>query len=240
MLKEYKHPLVVVSGCLVLLSVLALFVFQVKGYDTSMGWSLSTDPQFEEIITYQFGKGPFEFQIAGEKVTLLESYYGDQIKSLPQLSLVYFLAVLFGLVLVLASATYFKQYSFLIVCGLFILFFIQLKLDLLTDLPNWVVAIPIVLTIGPAYGFQAFWYRTTFLVRVLTLCVSCGVLLLLLPGGITTFPNHFFAYGTIPLMLGAFVFIALVAAFISSFCANPIMETESARSKIILVFMFNL
>ena len=75
MSEEYKHPMMRIGIAMISIMMLVTIWFYVSGYSTSLDWSLSTEPMFEEVVAHKFQKGPFQFSILGEKVTLLESFY---------------------------------------------------------------------------------------------------------------------------------------------------------------------
>lgn len=208
---DYKHPAIRLVLFLILAACIAMFFFYIKGYDTSLGWTLSTETDFEEVVAHEFQKGPFQFQLKGEKVTLSESFYGGEIDRLSTHSLVYFIAIILGISLSIASASYMKQFGFLVFSGLFLFFLITLQLDQYFGVDKWIAIIPFGALIGLGYGFQSFWTNSTFLIRVGAITLVTAVMVLLVPGGVASFSNQFFAQGTVPLMLVAFIFIALVS-----------------------------
>ena len=211
MSQEYKHPVVIGTIALSLLAGLTMLFFHMKGYDTSIGWGLNSDSDLEEIVVYEFEKGPFEFQIKGEKITLTESFYGGKIDTLENLTLVYLLFVILGIGILIASATYLKQWGFLIFSTLLALFITQLNLNGYFDVGQWVVLIPFGVLIGVGYLFQSYLKNTAFLVRIAGVIGALSLLLVFLPGGIGSFTNHFFGHGIAPLMILVFLFLALIS-----------------------------
>lgn len=208
---DYKHPAIRLVLFLIAIAGISMLFFYVKGYDTSIGWTLSTETDFEEIVAHEFQKGPFQFQLKGEKVTLSESYYGGDINQLDTLSLVFFFVILIGISLAITSATYFKQFGFLVFSALFLFFLITLQIDIYLGIDKWIAIVPFGALIGLAYGFQSFWTNTTYLLRAGSITLVSLLLVFLIPGGVVNFSVQFFAQGTMPLMIVAFIFIVLVS-----------------------------
>lgn len=208
---EYKHPVVIGAIILSLLAGLSMLYFHLQEYDTSIGWSLTSESELNEVVAYEFEKGPFEFKIKGESIALTESFYGDEIKPLSTLTLVYMLVIFLGFGVLIASATYFKQWGFFIFSILFTLFLTQLNLAEYFDVGQWVILIPFLALIGVAYLFQSYLTNSTFIVRVAGILGMVGLLIIFIPDGIGNFTNHFFGHGIIPLMLLVFLFLAMVA-----------------------------
>ena len=211
MSQEYKHLVVIGTMALSLLAGLAMLFFHMKGYDTSIGWGLNSDSDLEEIVAYEFEKGPFEFQIKGEKITLTESFYGDKIEPLKNLTVVYLLFVFLGIGILMASATYLKQWGFLVFSVFFALFLTQLNLNGYFDAGQWIILIPFGTLIGMGFLFQSYLTSTPFLIRIGGILGVLCLLFVFMPGGIEPFTNHFFGHGTAPLMILGFLFLALVS-----------------------------
>lgn len=211
MSESYKHPMVRVSIFLISILALAMLWFYIQGYSTSLGWSLTTEADFEETVAYNFQKGPFQFSLVGDRVVLSESFYGEPIEDLRVTRTVFFLMVVVGIAMLTACASYFKQVGFLAYSAAFIFFLIQLDLDLYLGQPKWILLVPIVLTIGAGYYFHAYRTYTTFILRFLAILLTIGVPLAFIPKGLPAFSQHFFAEGILPLGIAIFVFLALIA-----------------------------
>ncbi len=229
MSEEYKHPVVIGAIILSLLAGLAMLFFHLKGYDTSIGWSLTSEYELEEIVAHEFEKGPFEFQLLGEKITLSESFFGDEIKPRYNLSLVYLLVIFLGVGILIASATYFKQWGFIVFSILFALFLTQLNLVGYFNVGQWVILIPFVSLIGIAYLFQTYLTSTTFIVRILGIIGVLTLLVVFIPEGIGEFTNHFFGHAIIPLMLLVFLFLAMVSEELLFGLLYLLTRTRGAR-----------
>ncbi len=208
---DYKHPVVAMALAVSVIAGLSMFYFYFNGYDTSISWSLTTSSDMDEIVAYEFQKGPAAFQLKGEKITLTEAYVGDAINPLDTLSTVYWYVILFGLALLVSCATYLKQTAFIVFSGLFVVFISFLDLTGYFGQSNWVVLVPFVSIIGVAYLFQGFWYQSIFVIRLAAISAVFLVLSLIIPGGIQPFVTHFFANGLLSLLVLAVLFILLVA-----------------------------
>ncbi|MCP4460015.1 MAG: hypothetical protein GY816_18630 [Cytophagales bacterium] len=208
---EYKHPIVIGTIVLSLLAGISMLFFHVQGYDTSIGWNLTTEPELDDVVAYEFEKGSFAFQVKGERVTLTEAFYGDEIKPLSTLSLTYLLVIFLGIGILIACSTYLKQWGFLIFSIVFALFLTQLNLSEYFAVGQWVILIPFGSLIGIAYFFQSYFKNATFLARIAGVCAVMALLVTLLPDGIGEFTNYFFGNGIVPFMLIVFLFLAMVS-----------------------------
>ena len=208
---EYKHPVVIGTIVLSLLAGLSMLFFHAQGYDTSIGWSLTAESELADVMAYKFEKGPFEFGINGERITLTESFYGDEIMPLAHLALGYMIGIFLGIVLLVACATYLKQWGFLIFSALFALFLTQLNLPDYFDAGQWIVLLPFLLLIGVAFLFQSYLKESIFLIRVGAISAATALLVLFIPDGISGFANHFFGHSTVPFMILVFLFLAMIS-----------------------------
>lgn len=229
MTSEYKHPAVIGTLILSLLAGLFMLYFHSQGFNTSIGWSLTTESELNDIIAYEFEKGPFEFQLMGERVTLTEAFFGGTIDSLDMLTLVYTLLIFLGIGILIACATYFKQWGFLIFSTLFALFLTQLNLTEYFDAGQWVVLVPFGVLTGIAYLFQSYFKHSIFLVRIGGILGAMALLLIFIPGGISEFTNHFNGYGIIPLMLLVFFFLAMISEELLFGMLYLLTRTRGAR-----------
>lgn len=228
--KEYKHPVMALAIVVSVLAALTMLYFHAKGYSTSLDWSLSAETQLEEITAYSFQKGPVAFELKGEKATLLEAYTGEVIDHLPTLTTVFLWVIFVGLALLTASATYFRQTGFLVFSGVFLLFLFFLRLPEYFGTGNWVMLAAFLPIIGVAFVFHAFWYQTTFAVRVVALLAVFVALGVLMPGGIPAFSNHFLAYSAAPLLMLGFVFVAFIAEEIIYALLHLLTRNKTSQS----------
>ena len=206
-----NHPILRASVVLLTICMMAMLWYYVQGYSSSMDWSVTTEPNFQETPAYQFQKGPFLFKILADKVTLTESFYGKSIKEMTTHRTGVFLLILLGIVLVITCASYFKQVGFLVFAGAVIFFIIQLELDFYLNKGKWILVVPIVLLVGPAYYFQAFQNRITFLLRFASIAVSVTIGLLCVPEDLVSFSHHFLAESILPFGIVIFIFLALIS-----------------------------
>ena len=109
----YKHPVLVGTIVLSLIAGISMLVFRFSGYDSSIGWSVTAETDLDELVTYEVKKGPFDLKIVGDKVTVIESYFGDVIQPMDTISIVYFIGFLTGLAILFAAATYLKRWGYL-------------------------------------------------------------------------------------------------------------------------------
>lgn len=229
MAPEYKHPVVIGTIVLSLLAGFSMLFFHMKGYDTSIGWSLTAAYELDAIVAYEFEKGPFNFQLNGERITLTESFYGDKIKPLNTITVVYMLIIFLGIGILIACSTYLKKWGFIIFSVLFALFLQQLNLSEYFDVGQWVMLIPFIILIGAAYLFQSHFKHATFLVRIGGVLGAMIVLIVFLPRGILEFTNHFFGFGLMPLMLVVFVFLAMISEELLFGLLYLLTRTKGAR-----------
>jgi len=229
MQKVLKNPVVVVLVVLAGLAAMATLYFHWAGYSTSIGWSLSTSSELEPIILHEVQKGPFAFELMGEKITLTESYFGDKIQSLETVTIVTFLLVWLGIGVLVAAASYFRQWGYIIFSGIFIVWLTQLKLGIFFDEGSWVVLLPLIGIIGLGYYFHAFNTEASLVLRIVSILLVEGVLSYFIWSQPVEFAYHFFGNGLVPLMLLVFVFIAIVSEEILFGLLYVLTRSKGAR-----------
>ena len=227
---EYKHPAVRIAIFLIALLGIITLYFHIMGYSTSIGWSLSTESEMEEIVAHQFQKGPFEFKLKGEKITLSESFYGEEIQDLNTIRIAAFLLIAFAISLIAACVTYLKRLGFLIFSVFIVLFLMQLQIDVYAAQDRWILLLPFVVLVGPAYYFHAYNSNATFLLRLAGITLGVAILVVFIPQGLTAFSLHFFANGIIPLLIIAFIFLALIAEEILFGLLHILTRTHGGKS----------
>jgi len=208
---EYKHPVVIGTIILSLLAGFSMLFFHVQGYNTSIGWSLTAESELNDVVAYKFEKGPFEFNLTGERITLTESFYGDEIMPLTNLALGYMIGVLLGIALLIACATYLKQWGFLVFSALFALFLTQLNLPDYFEAGQWIILLPFLVLVGVAFLFQSYFKESIFVVRLVAISSAIALLILCIPDGMSGFTNHFFGQSAVSFMLLVFLFLALIS-----------------------------
>jgi hypothetical protein len=210
-MNELNHPVVRIALGLSLALLMGLLVLRFNGYETSIGWDVTSEASLGKIKALTIEKGPFEFAIQGEKATMIETYFGGPIDRLDNVTLAFGVLILLGLSLMLAASGYLPRYGFIVFAGLAMFFLSRLQLGFLTDQSRWIVAVPIVLLIGPAYAFQAFLKTIPLVWRWLLFVLIMGAMVWFAPGEPIVFIRHFLAYGFLPLILLSIIFIFLIS-----------------------------
>lgn len=214
-MKKRINPLQI--SLLLFFVLLILYVFHLeKGYSESIKWELTSEANKEVFIPYSFSKGVFSFDLSGYLYKISQRFSALPISHNEGWAYFYLIIIWAGMAGLLAITSYWKRYSFLGVCAVFILIFNFLQLDSL-DLfglganTRWVTIIGIVLTIGPAYLFHAFFPNTSMGVRWLILTVFIGGFF----GFLNTIDSAFHVYwlsnATFALAIFTMLFIFLVS-----------------------------
>lgn len=172
----------IVSGIFVGTLLLFLFLY-FKGYDSSIGWHVTTTAEPESFYTLPFKKGPFEFSFSAERYELAETFSAGEITRSPKIELAISSLILLGICLILAIASDLSRFWFIGIMGLFIFFIINLHLPEIGLFgfgsgSSASILILLVIYILPAYAFHAFYKHIDFIWRLLAfLLVTAGVVL---------------------------------------------------------------
>lgn len=154
---------------IVVLSGFFLYHYEI-GYNETLGWSLTSQAEKEDFVPYTIQKGPFTFDITAGLYFIKQTFAAKEIEHSAGWTLFYSLFILIGISGFLAVITYWRRYIFLAFAVGFILFYNSLGLEQLGIFgvaPNskYITIALLLLTVLPAYLFQAYYQKISFFVR---------------------------------------------------------------------------
>lgn len=196
--------------------VLAFIFAYSQGYDSSIGWNVTTTAESEAFYTLPFKKGPFQFSFQGEKYTLAENFSAGPIERHFTTDAIILSVILLGLCLILTVTTYLSRMWFIGIMGLFIFFIMTLHLPEVRlfgfgERSSVAVVIVLIIYLLPAYLFHAFVKGVDFGWRLLSfVLLSAGIVFF---SGVETvaLQEQFIAGSYFGMIALALVFLFLIA-----------------------------
>ncbi len=167
--KEYRTIWYVVASVF-FLSLIFLWFSYFQGASGVIHWEKLQEQKVVETTIHQFNLGPFELSVPGESFVIFEYFNGSDIT--PNTSASYLFLIVFTIcaVLLLTLITVLEGFYYYIAMGLFILFVVSLRLEVLGlfgltgKLP---VIVILLLYIGFSFYFNRIKSSTSFSIRFL-------------------------------------------------------------------------
>lgn len=208
-------PLQLILIVFFILAGLHIYHYEV-GYSETIDWELTSQANKQSFSSYQFERGVFTFELTGFFYTLSEAFSASAIKHSEGWMTFYLVILWIGLAGILAVSSFWKRYSFLAVCAVFILFFNFLQLDSLDILgagPNskWITILGLVLTVGPAYIFHAFLPKNRLFMRWLIISILMIAFFAFLQSSHHDLYTYWLANATFGLSVFSVLFIFLIS-----------------------------
>ncbi len=214
-------------------------------------WHTQQAQKTVEGITHTFETGNFEFAVPVESYSTLEYFYAGPLK-INTISSYIFVAVLaFMSILMFAVITTFSRFWYYVGTGLFVLFIVSMRLDVLElfGQRNFIAAIiTVVVFVSVSFYFNAFNTTASFTSRVMSF--------LLLTAGLGMIIHYFssvehpFLYlsvsGFVPALMLTVIFIFMIAhEIIAGFVYLTSQSSASSKSLqhfviISLIYIVNL
>ncbi|MBX2968145.1 MAG: hypothetical protein KF803_02140 [Cyclobacteriaceae bacterium] len=232
-------------------SVLFLWIGYFQGPDAVTDWMVFHQQETRESVSHAFDLGNFEISIPIESYLTFSYFNGSAIH--PNLNASYFflIGLVFGMVLLLTIITTLEKFWYFAGMGLFILFMVSLRLEVLRlfDITGRTVPIIIIVVfVLTTFFFNSIRSSTPFLIRFFTFLI----LTLLLAVCIHFFAGvdypflHMAVAGYLPGLILSVIFILMIAHEIPASFVY-ITSTGTATSKslrhfsiISVVYMVNL
>ena len=213
-----KNKITPLYGFLLLLVVLILthLYHEEVGYDQTISWEVTSEANKETFTPISFEKGAFNFEITGFYYVLTERFSATPIRHSQSWQMVYLVIIWIGLAGILAISSFWKRYSFLAVCAVFILFFNYFQLDALNLFgtganSKWITIIGLILTVGPAYIFHAFLPDIRLLPRWGVIAVLTIAFFIVLQANHEHLYTYWMANSTFGLAVFTLLFIFLIS-----------------------------
>jgi len=221
------------------------------GAEGVLHWEKFQDQKIIETVSHTFQVGNFEFSIPIESYLTFEYFNGSSIVPNTTASYLFVATLMLGSMVLLTVITTFQRFWFLIGTGLFILFIVSLRLEVL-HLFNlswqWTTIFCIAIYVLISFYFNSFHRSATFMLRLSTFLLFTALLAII----IYFFSNvsypflHLAVTGYIPGMILTVIFIIMVAhEILASFIyltSQGATSTKSLRhfSIISVIYITNL
>lgn len=200
-----------------------------------IGWATEIDL---ESVNYYIDNVSNNFHVfPSESYSYLNfvRYIGDDIKPTVFESIIYFVFVSFGLILILSSLNAISKLWYYLAILLVVLLFANFKLDLLQIInsQNALFAYLITLIVGLSYYFQVFNKNITFHWRFLIYSTVIGLFLFII-FYFSKVPNptlYLVSYGSLGLLVTTFVFILITGTEIVEFFLMVCTESGTGVRK---------
>jgi hypothetical protein len=247
-IKDYRYGWYL-SGSVFAFTVVFLWFSYFRGESGVMHWEKLQEQKVIETNVHQFQLGPFELSVPGESYVILEYFHGSDITPNTIASYIFLLVMVFSAIVILTIITTLGKFSYYAGTGIFILFLVSLRIEVLGifGLHGRIPVIVVLLLYTlPGFYFNRFKPTVSFVYRFLVF-VAITVLLGLLIKFFSsvTFPfYHLTLTGYVPGLIVCVLFIITVAheVFASFVYIVSQGSSKSLRhlSLICVVYMANL
>lgn len=214
--------------------LIAMLYGHFMGYDLSISWNVTTTADSREFPAHTFQKGPFQFNITGEKYTLAETFSAGPIERNYVQDAVFLIIIFFGICIILTVSTYLSRFWFIGVMALFIFFIISLHLPEIGLFGyNDRSSVPIIILLAtyllPAYFFHAFYTHSAFIIRLIALIGVSILVVLFSQVDVITFQEQLISGSYFGLVILTLLFLLLIAE--ENIYAILYLVTKSKGSK---------
>ena len=149
------------------------FPISIKKVGVSIGRKLQEQKVIETSV-HNFQLGPFELNVPGESYVILEYFHGSDIVPNTTASYIFLFIMVISAVVMLTVITTLDKFWYYVGMGVFILFLVSLRLEVLGIFSQYnrgPVIVALILFVVPAFYFNrfrpSFPFRTRFLVFLL-------------------------------------------------------------------------
>ena len=157
---------------------LAALLFLWYGYildtDGIIHWERFQEQKVVETTVHEFRLGPFVLNVPGDSYAILEYFNGSHIAPNTTASYIFLLLIAIASIALLAVSTTLPRYWFFVAMGLFIVFVVSLRFEVLaiagyTD--RVVVIVVLLMYVAPAFYFNQIRSNIPFVRRLITFIV---------------------------------------------------------------------
>jgi len=171
------------SGGVFILTILFLWFSYFRGASGVIQWVKFQEQKVIETTVHNFRLGPFELSMPGESYAILEYFHGSDISPNTTASYLFLFVLVFGAVMILTVITTLEKFSYFVGMGLFILFVVSLRLEVLGIFGSYgkvPVVVVLILYVVPSFYFNRikstfpFIFRL-FLFTILTIIIGITI-----------------------------------------------------------------
>ncbi len=232
-------------------SLLFLWITYFQAPAPTLTWQFIQELELLEVPIHSFQTGLFELTIKGDNYLIFERLLGNELTPQPVMAYLFLGILILSAIMLLSVITSLSRFWYSVGMGLFILFIVGFRLELLqvlgfaNKLPTVIV---LILYVPVSFYFHAFNTSSSFILRITTfviITVVAGIgLILFAQAPLPAY--HMAASGYIAAMLLSVVFIITVsheilASFIS-LVSRGMRQTKSLKHFLIIsvIYMVNL
>lgn len=244
---DYKVLWLLVSGVF-LFSLAFMWFGYFQGADGIIDWEKIQEQKTIETTVHNFRLGPFSLNIPAESYVIFEYLQGSDLHHNVTASYIFLIVVIFSAMILLAIITTLDKFWFYLGMGLFILFVISLRLDVLLVFGLRGISVSatvLLLFIAVSFYFKSIRPYTSFIARVVSFVVLaglCGVII----GQFSQVPFPFLQLSVtsyLPALILTILFVIMVAhEIIAAFIPLTSQPTKSLRHFLIIstIYLVNV
>jgi len=247
-LKDYRYGLYL-SGCIFAFTIIFLWFSYFRGESGVIHWEKLQEQKVVESSVHQFQLGPFELSVPGESYVILEYFHGSDITPNTTASYIFLFVMIFSAIVMLTIITTLGKFSYYVGMGIFILFLVSLRIEVLGifGLHGQVPVITVLIVyVLPGFYFNRFRPTVPFASRFLvflTITVFIGLLINYFSSVALPF-YHLTLTGYVPGLIVSILFIITVAHEVFAAFVYIVSQGSSKTlrhlSLICIIYMGNL
>jgi hypothetical protein len=236
---------------LFIVAFLFLWIGYLRGPSAVISWETFQHQTTHETISHTFEVGNFEFAVPIESYLTFEYFNGGPVQPNTTASYLFLFGLIVCSLVILCVITTLDRFWYVVGIGLFVLFMVSLRLEVLSlfdlsgrTLPIVVIAVYVV----ASFLFNTLWPTTAFLLRLIIfsgMTIVLGLLIYFFSG--VPYPFlHLATTGYLPALILSVIFILMVAhEIMASFVYVVSAGTASTKSLqhfmiITIVYLVNL
>ena len=217
-------------------SLFLLWYNYVVGTDAVIHWQKFHDQQTVETVSRTFQVGNFEFSIPIESYLTFEYFNGSSLEPNVFASYAFVAILVFASIVLLSVITTFEKFWYFVGTGLFILFIVSLRLEVLRLFGlagQWTTIGTLIVYVLPSFYFNTFNSSASFTARLATFLLLTTVMgILICFFSVVAYPFlHLSVTGYIPGMILSVIFMIMIAhEILASFIYLTSQGSTSSKS----------
>lgn len=213
--KNYRTLWFILSGIFIF-SLLFLWFNYFQGAHGIIHWETIQEQKIVETTVHNFRVGPFQLNVPGESYVIFEYLQGSGVHHNMLASYIFLAVLIISCMVLLTVITTLPKYWYFLGMGVFILFLVSLRLEVLLIFGQRGYIVPIVgllLFVSLSFYFKSFRSAASFsarLITFLTLAVISAVIIYFFSE--VPFPMlHLVVTAYLPALILSFLFMIMVA-----------------------------
>lgn len=234
-----------------IVSVLFLWAAWFLAPGPSLEWMEIQEQELVQLPVHTFQQGLLDLTVFGDTYLIFEKLLGDSLKPNPSAGYFFLTMLSISMIMLISLITTLKRFWYLLGMGLFILFVVSFRMEIIQmfGLSNKIFTIvTLTLYIIPSFYFQFFRPTTSFLIRLITFtAITLLIAILIVTFSTIALPMlHLSVTGIAAGMVISVIFIFTVAhEILASFVYVVSQSTRQRKSLnhfliISVIYMINL